>query len=66
MLSIIDSSCHVLGDLRDGNSSAYVEKRRQNDGGENLVECEERISVTISSVGISLINSYPQVWLQVE
>ncbi|KAL8141634.1 hypothetical protein V2J09_014666 [Rumex salicifolius] len=59
VLSIVDSSCHVLEDLVDANSSAYVEKRKQN-GGENLVDCKDRIIVTLSSVGISLINSFPQ------
>lgn len=63
MLSIIDSSCHVLGEVKSSTSLVFGKKSDSTEVAEKLTHYKEKISVRISSIGISLINSYPQVIL---
>ncbi|GAB4836767.1 hypothetical protein Ancab_001679 [Ancistrocladus abbreviatus] len=60
VLSIVDSTCHVLREMKDPSSGVFGEKRKQNETDEKLVDYKDNISVTISFIGISLINSTPQ------
>ncbi|KAL2927751.1 putative vacuolar protein sorting-associated protein 13A [Bienertia sinuspersici] len=60
VLSIIDSNCHVLEEVK-GRSSLLSGKRK--DSEEEMVmflDYKEKISVKISFIGISVIDSYPQ------
>ncbi|MCL7024846.1 hypothetical protein MKW94_022445 [Papaver nudicaule] len=55
VLSIIDSSCHLVEDI-----PGFKEKRKLDRKEEKIDDYSERISVHISFIGLSLINSYPQ------
>ncbi|KAJ4962382.1 hypothetical protein NE237_022321 [Protea cynaroides] len=59
VLSIIDSSYHLLKDMKKTLSPRF--KGKKNAGQEEkIVDCTERISVHLSFIGVSLINSQPQ------
>ncbi|KAJ8450353.1 hypothetical protein Cgig2_004810 [Carnegiea gigantea] len=60
VLSIIDSSCHVLGEVKSSTSLVFGKKSDSTEVAEKLTHYKEKISVRISSIGISLIDSYPQ------
>ncbi|KAL2933168.1 putative vacuolar protein sorting-associated protein 13D [Bienertia sinuspersici] len=60
VLSIIDSNCHVLEEVK-GRSYLLSGKRKESE--EEMVmflDYKEKISVKISFIGISVIDSYPQ------
>ncbi|KAA8547313.1 hypothetical protein F0562_003823 [Nyssa sinensis] len=59
VLSIIDSSYHILNDVKDPRVR-FKEKRKHDQKEETFVDCKEKISVVIPFIGISLMNSYPQ------
>ncbi|KAG2700491.1 hypothetical protein I3760_06G000100 [Carya illinoinensis] len=60
VLCVIDSSYHILNDIK--NSSVYHsrEKGKHSQKHEKLVDYKEKISFVIPHVGISLINHFPQ------
>ncbi|GMG99180.1 hypothetical protein Nepgr_001020 [Nepenthes gracilis] len=60
VLSIVDTTCHVLRDVKDPNSGVFGVKRKQNEREQQFIEYKDKVSVTISFIGISLINSFPQ------
>ena len=62
VLCVVDSSYHILNDMK--NSSAYHlrEQGKHAQKQDKLIDFKEKISVVIPHIGISLINSYPQVY----
>ncbi|OVA10906.1 Vacuolar protein sorting-associated protein 13 domain [Macleaya cordata] len=60
VLSIIDSSCHLLRDMKETGFPGFKEKKKLDRKQETFDDYSERISVHISFIGFSLINSYPQ------
>ncbi|GLT57665.1 hypothetical protein SLA2020_306220 [Shorea laevis] len=60
VLSIIDSSYHILKDVRDQSATRFLEKRIEEKNQEKSVNYKKRVSITIPCIGISLINSFPQ------
>lgn len=60
MLTIIDSTYHVLKDMKDQSTIRFQEKQNQEKQGKPA-EYKEKFSLTIPGIGISLVNSYPQV-----
>ncbi|KAE9461490.1 hypothetical protein C3L33_06604, partial [Rhododendron williamsianum] len=60
VLSIIDSSYHVLNDAKDPRVSLFKGKRKPYQKQESSVDFNEKISVSIPFIGISLIDSHPQ------
>ncbi|XP_042498014.1 uncharacterized protein LOC122076662 [Macadamia integrifolia] len=59
VLSIIDSSYHLLKDMRKSHSPNFKGKNKARQD-ENIVDYTERISVHLSFIGVSLMNSQPQ------
>ncbi|KAL3830664.1 hypothetical protein ACJIZ3_019466 [Penstemon smallii] len=60
VLSIIDSSYHVLDDLKSLHVPHLKNKRKQIQKFEDKVDYKERLSVDIPFLGISLMNSHPE------
>ncbi|KAL2484980.1 Protein of unknown function (DUF1162) [Abeliophyllum distichum] len=60
VLSIIDSSYHVLNDLKSLHVPQLKDKRKPIQKYETSVHYKERISVDIPFLGISLMNSHPE------
>ncbi|XP_022855282.1 putative vacuolar protein sorting-associated protein 13D [Olea europaea var. sylvestris] len=60
VLSIVDSSYHVLNDLKSLHVPRLKDKRKPIQKYETSVHCKERISVDIPFLGISLMNSHPE------
>ncbi|KAF5748859.1 putative vacuolar protein sorting-associated protein 13B-like isoform X3 [Tripterygium wilfordii] len=60
VLSIIDSSYHVLKDMKDNSSPWFKEKRKHEHKQEEFVGYKERLLITIPQIGVSLINSFPK------
>lgn len=60
MLSIIDSSYHVFRDLKDLSNNLTHKKRKPEQQRDNAVY-NERVSITIPYIGVSLINSNSKV-----
>ncbi|CAI0559649.1 unnamed protein product [Linum tenue] len=58
VLSIIDSSYHVLKDVEGTSAASFQQKSEQKQG--TYVDYEEKLSLAISHIGISLINGDPQ------
>ena len=58
MLSIIDSTCHDLEDLRSPSSIFSGKKKETEDGVEMSLHYNEKVSIQMSFIGISLIDSY--------
>lgn len=61
VLSIMDSSYHILKDMKVPSVRQFREKRKHDQELEAVLDYKEKISVNISFIGISLISSYPQV-----
>ncbi|KAK8498349.1 hypothetical protein V6N12_032902 [Hibiscus sabdariffa] len=59
VLTIIDSTYHVLKDMNDQSTIRFQEKQNQEKQGKS-VEYKEKFSLTIPCIGISLVNSHPQ------
>ncbi|KAK6160539.1 hypothetical protein DH2020_003920 [Rehmannia glutinosa] len=60
VLSIIDSSYHVLNDLKSLHVPQLKDKGRQTQKSESFVYYKERFSVDIPFLGVSLMNSRPE------
>lgn len=60
VLSIIDSSCHILEEVKSQSSILLKKKKESQEGVEMFLDYREKVSVKISFIGISLIDSYPQ------
>ncbi|XP_044509521.1 uncharacterized protein LOC123228248 isoform X4 [Mangifera indica] len=60
VLSIIDSSYHILNDEKNPTNMQYQEKKKQEQKQEKFVNYSERFAFNIPYIGVSLINSYPQ------
>ncbi|PSS01845.1 Vacuolar protein sorting-associated protein like [Actinidia chinensis var. chinensis] len=60
VLSIVDSSYHVLNDAKNPRVPQFKGKRKHDLKQEMSVDFKEKISVAIPFIGISLINSHPQ------
>ncbi|RVW77242.1 putative vacuolar protein sorting-associated protein 13A [Vitis vinifera] len=60
VLSIMDSSYHILKDMKVPSVRQFREKRKHDQELEAVLDYKEKISVNISFIGISLISSYPQ------
>ncbi|XP_021760935.1 LOW QUALITY PROTEIN: uncharacterized protein LOC110725772 [Chenopodium quinoa] len=58
VLSIIDSSCHVLEEVK--SPSSISSGKKENKGVEMNIDYKEKVSVKISFIGISLMDSSPQ------
>ena len=61
VLSIMDSSYHMFKDMKVPSVRQFREKRKHGQELEAVVDYKEKISVNIPFIGISLINSCPQV-----
>lgn len=61
VLIIIDSSYHILNDEKNPTNMQYQEKKKQEQKQEKFVNYSERFAFNIPYIGVSLINSYPQV-----
>ncbi|XP_043712275.1 uncharacterized protein LOC122661037 [Telopea speciosissima] len=59
VLSIIDSSYHLLKDMKKTHSPSFKGKNKAGQE-EKIVDYTERISVHLSFIGVSLMNSQPQ------
>ncbi|XP_073129939.1 intermembrane lipid transfer protein VPS13 isoform X2 [Henckelia pumila] len=59
VLSIIDSSYHVLNDLKNLHVPLLKDNRKQTQDGSSIVY-KEKLSVDIPFIGISLMNSHPE------
>ncbi|CAN1217850.1 Intermembrane lipid transfer protein vps13A [Linum perenne] len=59
VLSIVDSSYHVLKDLEDPSPTTWFQQNSEQKP-EIYVDYEEKLSLSISHIGISLINGDPQ------
>ncbi|KAE8077724.1 hypothetical protein FH972_016258 [Carpinus fangiana] len=57
---VIDSSYHILNDMKNSSVYQFREKQKHAQRQEKLVDYKEKLSVAIPHVGISLINSDPQ------
>ncbi|KAK4437331.1 Vacuolar protein sorting-associated protein 13 [Sesamum alatum] len=60
VLSIIDSSYHVLNDLKSLHVPQLKDKGKQTRKYESFVNYTERLSLDIPFLGISLMNSHPE------
>ncbi|XP_011075732.1 uncharacterized protein LOC105160162 isoform X3 [Sesamum indicum] len=60
VLSIIDSSYHVLNDLKSLHVRQLKDKGRQTQKYESFVNYKERLSIDIPFLGISLMNAHPE------
>ncbi|KAI3467952.1 hypothetical protein Pfo_024615 [Paulownia fortunei] len=60
VLSIIDSSYHVLNDLKSLHVPQLKDKGKQTQNYESFVHYKERFSVDIPFLGVSLMNSHPE------
>ncbi|KAL6541687.1 hypothetical protein OROGR_011173 [Orobanche gracilis] len=60
VLSIIDSSYHVLNDLKSLHVPQLKDKERNTQKYESLLNYKERFSVDIPFLGVSLMNSRPE------
>lgn len=61
VLSIMDSGYHMLKDMKVPSVRQFKEKRKHDQELDAVVDYKEKISVNIPFIGISLIDSYPQV-----
>ncbi|XP_057532669.1 uncharacterized protein LOC130810577 isoform X2 [Amaranthus tricolor] len=61
VLSIIDSTCHDLEDLRSPSSIFSGKKKETEDGVEMSLHYNEKVSIQMSFIGISLIDSYEEL-----
>ncbi|KAK4403231.1 Vacuolar protein sorting-associated protein 13 [Sesamum angolense] len=61
VLSIIDSSYHVLNDLKSLHVPQLKDKGKQTQKYDSFVNYKERLSVDIPFLGISLMNSHPEI-----
>lgn len=64
VLGIVDSSYHILKDLEAPSPSWFREKAKHEQKQKNVFDYKEKFSLTIPYIGVSLINSYPQVNLK--
>ncbi|KAL7090722.1 hypothetical protein ACP275_12G059000 [Erythranthe tilingii] len=60
VLSIIDSSYHVLNDLKSLHVPQLKDKGKQTQKYESFINYKERFSVEIPFLGVSLMNSRPE------
>ena len=61
VLSIIDSSHHVLNDLPTSDTFKFKIKQKEAQKRESFGPFNQKILVDIPFIGISLMNSYPEV-----
>lgn len=61
VLSIIDSSYHVLNDLKSLHVPQLKDKGKETQKYESFLNYKERISIEIPFLGVSLMNSRPEV-----
>ncbi|XP_074272572.1 intermembrane lipid transfer protein VPS13-like isoform X1 [Silene latifolia] len=60
VLSIIDSSCHSLGEVKNSSSILFGRKMEAREGNYNIFKYKDKISIRLSCVGISIMDSSPQ------
>lgn len=60
VLGIVDSSFHVLKDVKDPSPPWFREKTKHEQKQKDVFYYKEKFSVTIPYIGICLINSFPQ------
>ncbi|XP_058105015.1 uncharacterized protein LOC131248653 isoform X2 [Magnolia sinica] len=60
VLSIIDSNYHILKDVKESVFPGFKEKKKLDQRTETHVDFSERVTVHVSFIGISLIDSSPQ------
>ncbi|KAL9665135.1 hypothetical protein QQ045_020546 [Rhodiola kirilowii] len=60
VLSVIDSSHHSLTDMKGSSVPWYREQETQKEKHEKQLQCREKLSVNIRSIGISFIDSFSQ------
>lgn len=58
VFSIVDSGYHVLEDL---SPSLFQVKNKYEQREQNFVDYQEKFSLAVSCIGISLVNAHPQV-----
>jgi hypothetical protein len=61
VLGIVDSSFHVLKDVKDPSPPWFREKTKHEQKQKDVFYYKEKFSVTIPYIGVCLINSFPQV-----
>ncbi|XP_057249486.1 uncharacterized protein LOC104905906 isoform X4 [Beta vulgaris subsp. vulgaris] len=60
VLIIVDSSCHVLDEVKRPSSILSGGKKESKERADLSLDYKEKVSVQFSFIGISLIDSYPQ------
>ncbi|KAK1396810.1 putative Vacuolar protein sorting-associated protein [Heracleum sosnowskyi] len=65
VLNIVDSSCHILNDLKGPRVTSSNVKGKQDHKQEASAHYKEKLSFFIPFIGISVMNSYPQELLYV-
>ncbi|WCJ32878.1 hypothetical protein M5689_014275 [Euphorbia peplus] len=60
VLSIVDSEYHNVKDLKNPSSSPFRVNSKYEQKQEHFVDYTEKFSLAISSIGISMVNAYPQ------
>lgn len=61
VLSVLDSSYHNFNEAKKSSVPHASEKRLYDHSQVRPTEYQEKISISLPYIGISLINSYPQV-----
>lgn len=61
VLSVLDSNYHIFNDVKKSSVPLPTEKRLCDHSLVRASEYKEKISICVPYIGISLIDSYPQV-----
>lgn len=61
VLSVLDSNYHSFNELKKSSAPNATKKKLYDHSQVRPAEYREKISISIPYIGISLINSYPQV-----
>lgn len=61
VLSVLDSNYHIFNDVKKSSVPHTTEKRLYDNNLVRASEYKEKISIFVPYIGISLIDSYPQV-----
>jgi len=61
VLSVLDSNYHIFNDVKKSSVVHATEKRLYDHNVVRASEYKEKISIFVPYIGISLIDSYPQV-----
>ncbi|KAL9243679.1 hypothetical protein vseg_017537 [Gypsophila vaccaria] len=60
VLSIIDSSSHAFGEVKKSSSVLFGKKTETREEKDNVFRYKEKISIRLSCIGVSIVDSSPQ------